>query len=111
MRTDGRWLRHSSSLVSLIIVLVLAVVVSSTKAIPQGAASSAQAQANHVSIGPSDIGGVVTSAKGPEAGVWVIAETSDLPTKYRKIVVTDDAGRYLLPELPKACLLYTSRCV
>jgi hypothetical protein len=102
MRTDGRWLRHSSSLVSLIIVLVLAVVVSSTKANPQGAASSAQAQANHVSIGPSDIGGVVASAKGPEAGVWVIAETGDLPTKYRKIVVTDDRGRYLIPDLPKA---------
>ncbi len=45
---------------------------------------------------------MVTSPKGPEAGVWVIAETTDLPTKFRKIVVTDDAGRYLLPELPKA---------
>jgi hypothetical protein len=44
----------------------------------------------------------VTSYKGPEAGVWVIAETLDLPNKFRKIVVTDDAGRYLLPELPKA---------
>ena len=47
------------------------------------------------------ISGVVTSAKGPEAGVWVIAETDDLPTKFRKIVVTDDQGRFLLPELPK----------
>ena len=49
-----------------------------------------------------DIGGVVTSSKGPEAGVWVIAETSDFQTKLRKIVVTDDRGRFLLPELPKA---------
>src|ERR1700736_2554602 len=48
------------------------------------------------------IEGVVTSANGPEAGVWVIAETTDLPTKYAKIVVTDDRGRYVLPELPKA---------
>ena len=48
------------------------------------------------------IGGVVTGAKGPEAGVWVIAETQDLPTRFIKIVVTDDQGRYLLPELPKA---------
>jgi hypothetical protein len=48
------------------------------------------------------ITGTVTSAKGPEAGVWVIAETLDLGTKFRKIVVTDDQGRYLLPELPKA---------
>src|SRR5579864_2344308 len=46
--------------------------------------------------------GLVTSTKGPEAGVWVIAETTDLPTKYAKIVVTDDQGRYALPELPTA---------
>jgi hypothetical protein len=45
---------------------------------------------------------VVTSSNGLEAGVWVIAETNDLPTKYRKIVVTDDLGRYLIPDLPKA---------
>jgi hypothetical protein len=55
-----------------------------------------------VAVGGSDIGGVVTSSKGPEAGVWVIAETKDLPTKYAKIVVTDDQGRYLVPDLPKA---------
>ena len=51
---------------------------------------------------PIDIAGVVTSSKGPEAGVWVIAETSDLPTHYIKAVVTDDRGRYLIPDLPKA---------
>src|SRR5260370_12739462 len=50
----------------------------------------------------TDIAGVVTSSKGPESGVWVIAETKDLGTGYRKIVVTDDQGRYLVPELPKA---------
>jgi hypothetical protein len=55
-----------------------------------------------VSVDSDDIGGVVTSTKGPEAGVWVIAETHDLGTKYVKIVVTDDQGRYLLPQLPKA---------
>ena len=43
-----------------------------------------------ISIGSDDIGGVVTSDKGPEAGVWVIAETTELPTKFAKIVVTDD---------------------
>src|SRR5882757_3716864 len=48
------------------------------------------------------IGGTVIGPKGPEAGVWVIAETKDLPTRYIKIVVTDDQGRYLLPDLPKA---------
>src|SRR5438874_2132654 len=55
-----------------------------------------------VRIDADDIGGVVTGAKGPEAGVWVIAETTDLPTKMAKIVVTDDQGRYVMPDLPKA---------
>ena len=58
--------------------------------------------AAEIKIVSDDIGGVVTSSKGPEAGVWVIAETRDLPTGYRKIVVTDDQGRYVIPELPKA---------
>src|SRR4030095_15775368 len=53
-------------------------------------------------VDADDVGGVVRSSKGPEAGVWVIAETKDLPTPYAKIVVTDDQGRYLLPDLPKA---------
>ena len=51
---------------------------------------------------PTTITGVVTSGAGPEAGIWVIAETADLPTKFRKIVVTADDGRFLLPELPDA---------
>ncbi|MBM3777121.1 MAG: carboxypeptidase regulatory-like domain-containing protein [Acidimicrobiia bacterium] len=55
-----------------------------------------------VSIDKDDIGGVVTSAKGPEAGVWVIAETRDLPTNFIKIAVTDDQGRYVVPDLPAA---------
>ena len=53
-------------------------------------------------IGAADLGGVVTSANGPEAGVWVIAETADLPTRLVKIVVTDERGRYVMPDLPKA---------
>jgi hypothetical protein len=55
-----------------------------------------------VQIGDSDLGGVVTSANGPEAGVWVIAGSTGLPTKFVKIVATDDQGRYLIPDLPKA---------
>jgi hypothetical protein len=55
-----------------------------------------------VAIDNDDIGGVVTSANGPEAGVWVIAETTDLPTRYIKSVVTDDQGRYVIPDLPTA---------
>jgi hypothetical protein len=53
-------------------------------------------------IDEDDIGGVVTSSNGVEAGVWVIAETVDLPTRFVRIVVTDDRGRYLIPDLPKA---------
>ncbi|MCE2541270.1 MAG: carboxypeptidase regulatory-like domain-containing protein, partial [Acidobacteria bacterium] len=59
------------------------------------AASGAQAP-------EADISGVVTSANGPEEGVWVIAETTSLPTKFVKSVVTGDGGRYLIPDLPDA---------
>jgi hypothetical protein len=59
-------------------------------------------QAAAVAIDNDDIGGVVRSSNGAEAGVWVIAETTDLPTKYAKMVVTDDQGRYVIPDLPKA---------
>src|SRR5688500_12323201 len=55
-----------------------------------------------VAVGPDDIGGVVTGPSGPEAGGWVLAETNDLPTMSVRIVVTDDQGRYLIPDLPKA---------
>src|SRR5215468_3895593 len=55
-----------------------------------------------IDISAHDIGGQVSGEKGPEAGVWVIAETTDLPTKYAKIVVTDDEGRFVIPELPDA---------
>ena len=64
--------------------------------------SAQQAPAAAVAIDNDDIGGVVTGPKGPEAGVWVIAETRDLPVRFIKIVVTDDQGRYVVPDLPKA---------
>ena len=66
------------------------------------AQTGSQVSESGVNIGANDLGGVVTSAKGPEAGVWVIAETRDLPTQFTKIVVTDERGRYVLPDLPKA---------
>jgi len=65
-------------------------------------AGAQQGAAEAVRIDNDDLGGVVTGPKGPEAGVWVIAETNSLPTKYSKTVVTDDRGRYLLPDLPAA---------
>ena len=55
-----------------------------------------------IDIGDNDLGGVVSGPNGPEAGVWVIAETTDLPTRFARIVVTDERGRYVIPDLPQA---------
>src|SRR3954468_799195 len=65
-------------------------------------AGAQQAADPAVAIDNDDIGGVVRGPGGPEAGVWVIAETRELPVRYIKIVVTDDQGRYVIPDLPKA---------
>src|SRR5262245_63077413 len=64
--------------------------------------SAQQGAGGAVRIDGNAIGGVVTGPSGPEAGVWVIAETTELPTKFARIVVTDDQGRYVVPDLPKA---------
>src|SRR5258708_13780853 len=80
------------------VVIVFAVLVAATL----GGLRAAQVKSGAVRIGNTDLGGVVTSSSGAEAGVWVIAESTDLPTKFVKIVVTDDLGRYLVPDLPKA---------
>ena len=84
-------------LTAVLASIVLALVIGGAQSPP----SATQAAAT-VAIDADDIGGVVTSSKGPEAGVWVIAETTELPTKFARIVVTDDRGRYLIPDLPKA---------
>src|SRR3979409_2456324 len=82
--------------------LYLSVAAIAVAAFLAGASARLDAQQPPVSIGTTDLGGVVTGPRGPEAGVWVIAETKDLPTNFVKIVVTDDQGRYVLPDLPKA---------
>ena len=64
--------------------------------------AAGQTSAGAIAMDNDDIAGIVTGPEGPEGGVWVIAETSDLPTRHIKIVVTDDDGRYLLPDLPTA---------
>jgi hypothetical protein len=66
------------------------------------ASTAQQTGGGPVQVDRDDIGGIVTGPNGPEAGVWVIAETEDLPTRFNRIGVTDDRGRYLLPDLPPA---------
>lgn len=66
------------------------------------AVSTVNGQSEANKLANSYITGTVQGEKGPEAGVWVIAETKDLPTNFIKIVVTDDRGRFLVPDLPKA---------
>jgi len=92
----------SAVLAGLLLGFVLLAAMFRLDAAPRPSGAAAQAQTSRVAVNADDIGGVVTSSKGPEAGVWVIAETTDFQTKLRKIVVTDDQGRFLLPELPKA---------
>ena len=87
----------SKTLSTLGIAVGLAVVVG----LARGTVETQSAQAP-VAFDSDDLAGRVTGSSGPEAGVWVIAETRDLPTPFAKIVVTDDQGRYLLPDLPAA---------
>jgi hypothetical protein len=89
MTTRAAVLMRAGAAASILIVSLLAV---------QAVARSGDS----IQIDADDLAGVVTGSRGPEAGVWVIAETAGLPTRFVKIVVTDEAGRYLIPDLPKA---------
>src|SRR5215831_1916132 len=79
------------------VIAVAAILMASLARVQQG-----QVAPPTVAIDDDDIGGVVTGPRGPEAGVWVIAETRETQTRLIKSVVTDDSGRYVLPDLPKA---------
>ncbi len=79
-------------------VIALAIVLPTSA--QQNAKQATKAGSSRYVSPPGYITGVVTGDHGPEAGVWVIAETNDTQTKMIKTVVTDDRGRYLLPELP-----------
>jgi hypothetical protein len=92
MRERSRTYLHLVSFAAIPVLLIAACNV----------AARNSAQPATVPVGEDDIGGRVTGPKGPEAGVWVIAETTELPTKFVKIVVTDEGGRFLMPDLPKA---------
>ena len=88
-------LRQSALALAIILAAFIPARVTTSIAQPPSAPAA-------VAIDVDDIGGVVTGPNGPEAGVWVIAETHDLPIRYIKIVVTDDQGRYVIPDLPRA---------
>ena len=90
---ETRLIRGMGGMSAFMAALVLAV----TTALWMGLAANGQS-----SFDADDVGGFVRSPNGPEAGVWVIAETDDFDTRFRKIVVTDRAGRYVLPDLPDA---------
>jgi len=100
-RTKGMTMPRSDAFVILTRAIPVALLASVLLLLPPNP-SPLQAQPDQLSIGERDLGGVVRGPNGPEGGVWVIAETSDLPTKFAKIVVTDDQGRYLIPALPSA---------
>jgi hypothetical protein len=85
--------RHSNACLAAVAIAALATAWSEP--------ASAQ-QKSALTISADAIGGQVTGPNGPEAGVWVIAETTDLPTKYAKSVVTNDAGQFVIPQLPSA---------
>ena len=93
--------KMATSGASWIAIVALMVAVSAGPRAQQPPAEPGAAPAS-VQIDGDDIGGVVTSRFGPEAGVWVIAETRDLGTRFAKIAVTDERGRYVIPDLPKA---------
>lgn len=77
MRVATRW--------CLVAVTFVAVVV-----------AACQSPSSTPSTSGSDLTGTVTSANGAQAGVWVIAETTNLPTKFSKIGVTDEYDQYAL---------------
>src|SRR5215831_8521359 len=79
------------------IAVVALLVLSSTCLVTR---PDAQSAAPPVEVDADDIGGVVLGKNGPEPGVWVIAQTTELGTRFAKSVVTDDRGRYVIPDLP-----------
>ena len=95
---SGGHMRSGASLSYLLVALVCITMLLAS----WNPMSARQAGGASVAVDNDDLGGIVTGPKGPEAGVWVIAETTDLPTKFVKIVVTNDRGQYLIPDLPKA---------
>jgi hypothetical protein len=90
-------IKHASLLAGTAIGFAMTVVGLPTAARAQQASAVAAP-----TIDVDDIGGIVVGRTGPESGVWVVAETADLGTRFAKMTVTDDYGRYVVPDLPRA---------
>ena len=60
---------------------ITAVIVAALVAVTLGGVGARQADTRAVAVDNDDIGGVVTGPRGPEAGAFVIAETTNLPTR------------------------------
>src|SRR5258708_6160673 len=82
--------------------LVVVLCVMARPAASQQSGAARKGSDSGVQVDKNSVGGVVLNSNGakPEAGVWVVAETKSLPVPFRKIVVTDDQGRFLVPDLP-----------
>src|SRR5437667_12794739 len=72
---------------------MVALVIALLPAAAQRRRAAQQSTDPAIRIGATDLGGVVTSVKRAEAGDWMVAEATDLPTKYAEVVVTGSTGR------------------
>ena len=95
VRAEMNMLARSLSLLAPAVMLAVVGAVASSN-------QPAQPTAAPPAVDRDDIGGTVVSEDGPESGVWVVAETTDLPSRFTRIVVTDDQGRFVVPDLPRA---------
>ncbi len=99
--TRGPIMRHFNT-ISIVAFATLIAACSGENTNPQTSTETPAASPLTATVATGIIAGTVVSSNGPEAGVWVIAETHDLDTRFARIVVTDDDGRYLIPDLPEA---------
>src|SRR5258708_28005182 len=99
---SGRTRRELSMTIKEALLAGTAISFATLAAGAPNAARAQQAAVAATAIDADDIGGIVTSRMGPESGVWVVAETTDLGTRFAKMAVTDDFGRFAVPDPPKA---------
>ena len=65
---------------------------------------AAQRSSDPIAIDADDLAGIVSGPKGPEAGAWVIAETTDLPTRSHGSSSRTIAAGICCPTCPRRTL-------